>query len=190
MADDNSLPAALAADLDGTFEAVVLAFQDRLYAFALRLTGSPGDAREIVQDALVRAYRALRGYPADRRRTLALRPWLYRITLNVTRNRGRARRRVTLPLDVLGTDGHPEPPADAADRPEARLLGAERRRVLARLLAGLPDRYRAAVVLRHVHGLGYAEVAAILGQPVGTAKANVHRGLGLLRTALIKEDTT
>ena len=47
MPDDGSLPAALAADLDGTFEAVVLAFQDRLYALALRLTGSPGDAREI-----------------------------------------------------------------------------------------------------------------------------------------------
>jgi RNA polymerase sigma-70 factor (ECF subfamily) len=189
MADDDSLPAALAADLDRAFETMVLGFQDRLYAFALRLTGRPADAHEIVQDALVRAYHALRRYPVTRRRALAVRPWLYRITLNVTRNRVRAQRRATRRLDALGAS-HPEPAGDPAEQPEARLLGSERRRAQARRLADLPDRYRAAVVLRHVQGLGYAEVAAILGQPVGTAKANVHRGLGLLRAALDKEDTT
>lgn len=70
---DQDLPAALAADMDGNFEQLVLAFQDRLYAFALRLTDSPENAEEITQDALVRAYRALAKYSAGRIRTLALR---------------------------------------------------------------------------------------------------------------------
>lgn len=57
--DDQTLTQELAADLDGSFEGLVLAYQDRLYAFALRLTDSPRDAEEIAQDAFVRAYRAL-----------------------------------------------------------------------------------------------------------------------------------
>jgi RNA polymerase sigma-70 factor (ECF subfamily) len=178
--DDAGLTAALAADLPASFERAVLAFQDRLYAFALRLTGSAPDAEEITQDAFVRAYRALQGYAPERRRALALRPWLYRIALNVTRNHVRRRRLPTEPLD----GDRLQPAADAADRPPAVLEQAERARTLARLVEALPERYRAAVVLRHVEGLGYEEIAAVLGQPVGTAKANVHRGLAVLRRGL------
>jgi RNA polymerase sigma-70 factor (ECF subfamily) len=184
VGDDPSLTAALAVDLPGSFERTVLSFQDRLFAFALRMTGSAADAEEIVQDAFVRAYRALEGYPAERRRALALRAWLYRITLNVTRNHVRRRR---LPVESLDGD-RPEPVADAAHRPPAVLERAERARTLARLVERLPGRYRAAVVLRHVEGLGYGEIAAILGQPVGTTKANVHRGLAVLRRGLEAAD--
>ena len=88
---DQDVSAALAADLEGSFEQVVVAYQNRLYGFALRLTGSPQDAEEITQDAFVRAYRALATYPAMRIRTLALRPWLHQILLNVFRNRVRYR---------------------------------------------------------------------------------------------------
>lgn len=180
MRDDSRLTAALADDLAGNFERAVLTFQDRLYAFALRLIGSGPDAEEITQDALVRAYRALEGYSPERRRALALRPWLYRIALNVSRNHVRRRRLVTVPLD----GDRPEPATDAGSRPAAVLEHAERARDLARLVERLPERYRAAVILRHVEGLRYGEIAAILGQPVGTAKANVHRGLAWLRRGL------
>ncbi len=61
---------------------------------------------------------------------------------------------------------------------------------LAGLVAGLPERYRVAVVLRHVEGLRYHEIAAVLGQPVGTIKANVHRGVALLRRALVTPGST
>jgi RNA polymerase sigma-70 factor (ECF subfamily) len=180
------LPAALAADLDGNFERLVLTYQGRLYAFALRLTCSPQDAEEVAQDAFVRAYRALCGYTSERIRGLALKPWLYQIALNVARNRVRGRRLAVVPLD--GPDGRPrvEPPDDERRRPEALLESAERRDDLGALVAALPERYRAAVVLRHVEGLGYAELAATLDQPVGTVKANVHRGVRLLREALTR----
>jgi RNA polymerase sigma-70 factor (ECF subfamily) len=178
--DDPKLTAALASDLPGSFERTVLAFQDRLYAFALRLTGRAADAEEITQDAFVRAYRALLSYPPERRRALALRPWLYRIALNVARNRARRWRPAMESLD-----GHQvDLAADPASRPPAVVERAERSRALARLIQALPERYRMAVVLRHVEGLGYGEVAAVLGQPVGTVKANVHRGLARLRRAL------
>jgi RNA polymerase sigma-70 factor (ECF subfamily) len=185
--EESGLTAALAADLAGSFERVVLAFQDRLYAFALRYCASARDAEEVTQDALVRAYRALASYPTERRRALALRPWLYRITLNVARNRLRGRRLRLVSLDALDAD-RADAPVDGAPRAPERLESAERRRTLARLVAALPERYRAAVILRHVEGIGYVEIGAVLGQPVGTVKANVHRALALLRQALAGEE--
>lgn len=178
---------ALATDLDGTFEQLVLTYQGRLFAFALRLCGDRRDAEEVAQDAFVRAYRALQGYDAGRIRDLALRPWLYRITLNVARNRARGHRPTTVPLHDEGDEGErPTTPvlADAEEqRPEAVAERAETGATLAALVTALPGRYRAAVILRHVEGLAYPEVAAILEQPLGTVKANVHRGVRLLRAA-------
>jgi RNA polymerase sigma-70 factor (ECF subfamily) len=176
---DDALAIALAEDLPGSYERVVLLYQDRLYRFALRMCGNRDDAREITQEAFVRAYRALERYTPERRRALALRAWLYRITLNLTRNHVRRRPPAGLPLESLNGD---EP--RGLDTPATALLGRERRRVLARLVAELPERYRAPVVLRHVEALTYDDAAAVLRQPVGTTKANVHRGLALLRRAL------
>ncbi|MGH2517276.1 MAG: RNA polymerase sigma factor, partial [Ktedonobacterales bacterium] len=70
--EEHDLSAALAISVDGAYEQVVRTYQHRLYAFALRMCGSPRDAEEIAQDAFMRAYRALRTYPAERVRALAL----------------------------------------------------------------------------------------------------------------------
>lgn len=180
---DDDLRVRLASNLDATFEELLLAYQHRLFAFALRICGSPQDAEEIAQDALVRAYRAMASYPAERISSLALRPWLFQITLNVARNRLRTPRVPVEPL-VLEAEGGVEPAADEHEQPAHQVERAERERELAALIAQLPRRYRVAVVLRHVHGLAYAEIAAIERQPVGTVKANVHRGVRLLRAAL------
>lgn len=190
--NDESLTAALAADLDGSFEALVQAYQDRLFAFGLRLTGSPRDAEEIAQDALVRAYRALRRYPAERVATLRLRAWLFQVTINVARNRARARRLPEVPLiSADGTDAAlMDRPADESEQPEQQAERHAEQEHLAAIVASLPDRYRAAVVLRHVQGLSYPEIAAALGQPAGTVKSNVHRGVAYLRAALDASATT
>ncbi|MHB8145248.1 MAG: RNA polymerase sigma factor, partial [Vulcanimicrobiaceae bacterium] len=74
------------------FETIVDEYQRRLYGFALRMTGNREDAEEIVQDAFVRAYRALAKMSPQQRAELRLQPWLYTITLNVTRNRLRSKR--------------------------------------------------------------------------------------------------
>jgi RNA polymerase sigma-70 factor (ECF subfamily) len=179
---DETLPALLARDPDLGFERLVLAHQHRLYAMALAMTGSSHDAEEVAQDTFVRAHRALRRYPAERVAALHLRAWLHRIALNVVRNRARGRRLATQPLDALGASA--EPVAEPAAQPEAVALRREGADELRCLVARLPQAYREAVVLRHVQQLSYAEAAEVLGRPVGTVKANVHRGLGLLRLAL------
>src|SRR5581483_1775173 len=85
----------------GSFERIVDDYQRRLYGFALRMTGNREDAEEIVQDAFVRAYRAIGKMSPEQRAELRLQPWLYTITLNVTRNRLRSRRPTNVALDAL-----------------------------------------------------------------------------------------
>jgi RNA polymerase sigma-70 factor (ECF subfamily) len=185
MIDEHSLAERLAVDLDSHFEDLVRSFQDRLYGFALRLTGSPQDAEESAQDTFVRAYRALQKYPADRVRTLRLKAWLYQIALNVVRNRVRGLQLKSIALDEPSADNLA---ADTRDeQPENATLEAESDQRLAQVLQTLPERYATAVVLRHVQGLSYAEAAQVLDQPVGTTKSDVHRGLRLLRAALEPE---
>ena len=182
--EENELSAALAANRDDAYEYVVRTFQHRLYAFALRMCGSPQDAEEIAQDAFIRAYRALRTYPAERVLALALRPWLYQITLNVYRNRARPGRLPTVPLDGPEDSAPLEIAGDARERPDVAAERAELHDSVAAALLRLPVHFRAAVILRHVEGLSYQEVATLLGQPQGTVKAHVHRGAKLLREAL------
>jgi len=175
---DEALAARLAVDLDGSFEALVDAHAGRLFSIALRFIGDPSDAEEAAQDALVRAYRALTGYDEARIREIRLRPWLATIVLNVCRNRARIRRVRTVELAF-------EPSAEPVVDPAAR---SDERASWALLLATLPPAQRAAVVLRHVDGLSYAQMAEALGRPEGTLKAQVHRGLAALRDALVAAD--
>jgi RNA polymerase sigma factor (sigma-70 family) len=175
---DEALAARLAVDLDGSFEALVDAHAGRLFSIALRFIGDRSDAEEAAQDALVRAYRALTGYDEARIREIRLRPWLATIVLNVCRNRARVRRVSTVELAF-------DPSAEPVVDPVAR---SDEKAGWALLLATLPPAQRAAVVLHHVDGLSYAQMAEALGRPEGTLKAQVHRGLAALRDALVAAD--
>ncbi|HSL77905.1 MAG TPA: sigma-70 family RNA polymerase sigma factor [Candidatus Limnocylindrales bacterium] len=192
MDADDRLTTELAEDLDRAFDALVIAHQDRLYTIALRMLGDTGDAEEATQDALVRAYRALASYDDARIRELHLRGWLTTIVLNRCRSVG-ARRATRGPrpvsIDAEASASRPvvEPEAVGETGPSAVAeRHAERDRWAARLGA-LPAHYRTAVILRHVDGLSYPEAAAVLGRPEGTVKAQVHRGIALLRTMLETE---
>ena len=155
------------------FERLVRDHQDRIFALSLALTGNRHDAEEVAQDTFLRAYRALCTYPDERARELKQRPWLNRIAINVVRNRVRGPRPRLVELNGSEPDHGAGPEEDALRRADIDALAAR--------VASLPPRYREAVVLRHVQELSYAEAAEALGQPVGTVKANVHRGLKMLR---------
>ena len=155
------------------FERLVHDHQDRIFALGLALTGNRHDAEEVAQDTFLRAYRALAEYTPDRIRELKQRAWLHRIALNVFRNRVRGVRPRLVELNGSEPDHASGPEEDVIRRAEIDRLASR--------VACLPARYREAVVLRHVQDLSYAEVAEALGQPVGTVKANVHRGLKILR---------
>ena len=173
-------PTRLAADPRGAFPVFVTHHQDLVYGMARRWTATPDDARDVAQDSLIRAWRAIERYDRDRLRDLQVRGWLAAIVRNVARNRVRD---AGPPHDPIEAAGDPE---DArATRPEQAALAGEAAREWAGRLARLPERQRLAIELRHVHGLSYPEMAAALGRPVNTLKSDVHRGVLALREALV-----
>ena len=178
LRDDLDLATALATDLEAGFPALVAGLAGPVYSVALRLCGRDR-AEDVAQETFTRAYRALQGYPAGRRRALQVRPWVLTIALNVARNELRSASR--------GPEENGKAPADRLDPglgPEAAAERSELRERLAAALRQLPAASREAVVLRHVVGCRVTEVAAILDRPVGTVKAQVWRGLAALRQEL------
>ncbi len=169
---------ALAADLDAAFPEMVRSLQNGVYTGALRMIGDPHDAEDVAQEAFLRAYRALADYPPQRIRDLRLEGWVWTIAANLCRNvhRRRSRRPATPKAEIEITD-RGRGPEDAA---LATALGGR----LSRALAELTWPMRSAVVLRHIIDLDYEEIAAALERPVGTVKADVHRGLARLRRAM------
>ncbi len=167
------------------FDRIVDDYQRRLYGFALRMTGNREDAEEIVQDAFVRAYRALGKMSLEQRSELRLQPWLYTITLNVTRNRLRSKKPTNVALDSLadpdallrGSQAGPPQPEAIVERDADMVL-------VERALLQLPMHLRAAATLRFIEGHSHPEIAEILGQPIGTVKSHVHRAVRILRRIL------
>jgi RNA polymerase sigma factor (sigma-70 family) len=181
--DDNELVDRLAADLDAAFGDLVAGHQDRLYSMALRLLGDRSDAEEVAQDAMVRAYRALEGYPPERTRELRLRPWLATIVVHTARNRRRRLADRQPPLRLVLKDGEVQGNRGRERSAETAAIDRIERAGWAELLASLPDHYRVPLVLRYIDDLSYPEMAEALGRPEGTLKAQVHRGLVRLRDA-------
>jgi len=156
----------------------VMHHEDLVYGMARRWTRSADDARDVAQDALIRAWRAIERYDRERLRALQPRAWLATIVRNVAHNRARDQGPTHDPIEAAGD------PADTAVRPEQVALAREAAREWAGLLSRLPERQRVAVELRHVHGLSYPEVAEALGRPINTVKSDVHRGVLALRGTL------
>ena len=178
--DLSPLARDLATDLDGAFTAYVLATADGIFSGSLRMLGDRRDAEDVMQETYSRAYAALQGYSEERIRNLKVGGWTWTIAANLCRNRLRSRaRKPTVPLEALEVE------ATDTDTEDAAL--SEIGKVLQRALMDLPFPQRAAVVLRHVLDLTYDDIAAALDRPVGTVKADVHRGLTRLRRAYPEE---
>jgi RNA polymerase sigma-70 factor (ECF subfamily) len=167
------------------FEKIVDEFQRRLYGFALRMTGNREDAEEIVQDAFVRAFRALGKMTPEQRAELRLQPWLYTITLNVTRNRLRSKRPTNVALDALADpDALLNHTQEGPEQPEAIVQRGADMVLVEQALLQLPMHLRAAATLRFIEGHSHPEIAEILNQPIGTVKSHVHRAVRILRRIL------
>jgi RNA polymerase sigma-70 factor (ECF subfamily) len=180
---DMELLLLLATDLDGQFRQLVEVYQQRLYLFALRLAGRPDDAEDIVQEAFLRAYYALKGTPAPKVRILHLRKWLFTITLNVFRNATRKSEQHVVSLD-LPENSIALDITDHALGPDEEARWREWRHELESHIASLPAPYRMAITLSLFEELSYTEIAEMLQQPVGTIKANISRAKALLRQLL------
>ena len=123
---------------------------------------------------------------SEQRADLRLQPWLYTITLNVTRNRLRSKRPANVALDAHGRSGRTA--AGAATRrppqPEKIVEQNAEMALVERALLQLPMHLRAAATLRFIEGRSHPEIAEILNQPIGTVKSHVHRAVRILRRIL------
>ena len=190
----SALPELLATDLHRNFERLVLAYQDRLYAFVLLRVHNAHIAEELVLDAFERAYYALKSYPVARIRLLRLEPWLYEITRNVYYNylrslRTKDARIPSVPLDLSEESAFLDI-ADTAPEPDEEVCNNENRDELYAYIETLPARYQETVKLYYFQHFSYDDIAKHLHQPVGTVKSNIHRATQLLRQyihAQIKE---
>ncbi len=158
-------------DRDRRFEAEALPHLRALYGTAYRLTRNPADAQDLVQETMLRAYRAFDRYTSGTN----VRAWLYtilhRVRTDALRRLGRTPESVELPVEGL-----PVPPEQ-----DALARGGD---AIARALDALPEAFRAAVVLRDIEEFTYDEIARILDVPIGTVMSRIHRGRTLLRKAL------
>lgn len=156
------------------FDALVRRTWEDTYSLAYRLTGNAEDARDVCQEAYLRAFRGLRRFRGDARFTT----WLYRITANCASTQlGRRRRHRHEELDD-DVDINDESPA--VD-PEARAESSTLRDSVQRALAALPPRLRTVVVLRDIYDLSHEGIAAELGISVSAAKVRLHRARLRLR---------
>jgi RNA polymerase sigma factor (sigma-70 family) len=159
------------------YEDLVRMHQQVAMRTAWLVTRNAAEAEDAVQEAFVKAFRALRRF----REGAAFRPWLLAIVTNEARNRRRSvARSDRLTLRVAEV----RPSGDAAPSPEAAALRQEERMLLVDALNGLREEDRLVVGYRYLVGLSEAETAQALGVPKGTVKSRLSRSLGRLREAM------
>jgi len=174
---DDDAAVAMARDGDAdAYEALVARYTAVAHRTAV-LFGAGDEADDVVQEAFVKAYRALGGFRAGER----FRPWLLQIVVNETRNLHRSRRRRS---GLAGRLAVLAPDLPEIDPPDAAVIERERAAALLAALRSLPDRDRQVVTCRYLLDLSEAETAEVLGWPKGSVKSRLSRALGRLQTAL------
>lgn len=169
------------------FEEEALPHLDAVYRFALRLSGSPDQAADLVQDTFLRAYRSWDQYTRGTR----AKSWLFTICRNLfLRGRERAQRHDALvEKHTSRDDGLPDPvnplwsTLDSVD-PEADFFDSIVDEEILRAVDALPEEFRSVVLLSDLEGLSYQEIAEIVEVPVGTVKSRLFRGRRRLQEAL------
>ena len=162
----------------GAVESRVVAYGDRVYRLAIRITGNASDAEEVVQDTLLAASRKIDTF----RGTAAFGSWVYRITANAAYQKLRAKRSkrsevswqdLAPSFDNKGQ--HTEVTVDWSKRPKDPAVEGELRSVLSGAIDELPVNYRTPFLLHDVEGLSNPEIAETLHLKLGTVKSRVHR---------------
>jgi RNA polymerase sigma-70 factor, ECF subfamily len=186
QADETALLARLRAGDEAAYETLVRAYSARLFSVARRIVGGDEDARDVVQEAFLSAFRALPRFHGDAR----LSTWLHRIVVNTALMRLRTRKRkpeesIEPMLPGFSRDGHfaerfhdwNEPVDQALSRGETRALVRHR-------INELPESFRTVLLLRDIEGLSTEETAKVLETTPNAVKIRLHRARQALRTLL------
>ena len=184
--DDGLLVSRLQRGDEAAFEELVRSHGGRLLSVARRFLGSSEDAQDAVQEAFIRAFKAIHTFEERAQ----LHTWLHRILVNTALMKLRARRRKPEePIDELlptfTADGHQT--VDSRDWSDALLERKETTGIVRDAIARLPDAYRIVLVLRDLEERDTAETARILGTTTTVVKVRLHRARQALRSLLDRE---
>jgi len=167
------------------FEAEALPHMDILYSFALRTAGNEDDAKDLLQETYLKAYRFWDGYEKGTN----IRAWLFRIMKNSYINRYRKETREPNTVDYSDVENfYDSIRAESTDTNDLQekifggLLGDQ----VTKALEGLPEDFRTVVILCDIEGLTYEEIAEFIDRPIGTVRSRLHRGRKLLQTELFE----
>ena len=163
------------------YEALIRRHKDRVYSYAAWMLRDPEEARDVAQEAMVRLWQH-----RSKVDEVTARSWLLTTAHHLCIDRlRRKQRRPELPAEEAG-----EPGTDERPNPYRRASATETGRAIEAALGSLGPRDRAAVLMREVEGMTYKEMARILGIPLGTVKARLHRARDRLRARLVKAGVT
>jgi RNA polymerase sigma-70 factor (ECF subfamily) len=179
--DDQLVEAAQRGDATA-MDALLRRHYDRVHAVCRRIAGTSRDADDAAQEAMIRIVRNLDRFDGRS----AFGTWAYRIATNTSLDELRKRKRRPQLHAVIGDDDVPPEPPDQLSHREIDAVAD--RLAIDEAIAGLPDDFRAPVVMRDVADLDYAEIASELGVPIGTVKSRIARGRRLLVEQLGNRD--
>lgn len=161
------------------FNQLVLAYEEKIYRFVWRMLGHAEDAEDLTQEVFVQVFRSLDQFRGDSQ----LSTWIYRIAINLTKNRHKywqrrfrkAHQDLDPSADHLSWEQAPGLTSGEISRPDLDAIGNETERIIVACLHELDAPLRELLILRDVEGLSYEEIALILESPEGTIKSRLHR---------------
>ncbi|MGH9832666.1 MAG: sigma-70 family RNA polymerase sigma factor [Blastocatellia bacterium] len=184
--DDHQLLAATLTGEETAFAELTRRYRNQITNYVYRMLNDYDRAVDLAQETFVRVYMSAERYQA----TYSFSTYIYRIAHNlaISELRQRKRRRL-IPLPTFFSDkDNEEMEVEIEDRKQVMaddaMIGNERQRAVAKAIASLPEKYRAALVLCHLEDKSYEEISEILGLPVGTVKSRINRARNLLKEKL------
>jgi RNA polymerase sigma-70 factor (ECF subfamily) len=184
--DDLELLTRLRAGEDTAYEELVRTYSPRLLAVARRIVGNDEEARDVIQDAFLNAFRSLKNFHGDAR----LSTWLHRIVVNSALMKLRTRKRkpeesIEPLLPAFLADGHyAEKFSSWGEQADAALSRSETQELVRARIDELPESFRTVLVLRDIEGLDTEETARVLDTTPNAVKIRLHRARAALRTLL------
>lgn len=182
--EDRELIARCQAGSREAFDELISRYQRRVYTFAYRLTGNPDEAADVAADTFVRIFTSIGSFRGDS----SFATWLFRVVTNIyLDSRKRQRGRPTQSLDEmvqLEENSVQRQVEDDGPTPYDVALEHQRHAALEAAIASLPEYQRLMIVMYHVQGLAYEEIAEILDVPIGTVKSRLNRARLALRQKL------
>ena len=186
-----SHPEALAEDEVDLFARLLAEHQEKLYRVAYRMAGHHEDAQDLMQDALLEAYRSFKKF----QRGTYFDKWLYRIMTNTFIDRQRHKKRVG-PVDSLdaplfgGEEGETagRDIADLEQEPSRVILREKFDEPVQKALDSLPPEFRAVLILSDVEEFSYEEISEMMETPIGTVRSRLHRARAMMRQKLLCEN--